>query len=242
MRYIIIFLMILNLSAKESSITIGSGIYTQSQPYKNVDALILLSPVIFYDNGILYVRWTRIGAYFLGAKYDDYAWGFSLSAEPRTNGYEADDIENMMQRKDSWEGGLSFSAKISKSYIEILAFTDILNSEKRWILKSEVGYDFKVYNISFYPSFSLTYQSSEFNNYYFGVTNDEASKKSISPYIAKSGFLWSAQTYIEYPFTSKLSTLINIKIDKLSSEATDSPIVDEKFIYSSLLSLIYTFK
>ena len=34
---------------------------------------------------------------------------------------------------------------------------------------------------------------------------------------------------------------INLRADRLSNEATDSPIVTKKYIYSGLISLLYTF-
>ncbi|MDA3909426.1 MAG: MipA/OmpV family protein, partial [Sulfurimonas sp.] len=82
MKYILIFLLIfsaLEAEDKKQKVTIGAGPYIQTQPYKNVDDIVLSSPVIFFDNGVAYVRWTRAGLYFLGDKQKDYSWGFSLT-------------------------------------------------------------------------------------------------------------------------------------------------------------------
>ncbi|HIP55112.1 MAG TPA: MipA/OmpV family protein, partial [Sulfurimonas autotrophica] len=49
------------------------------------------------------------------------------------------------------------------------------------------------------------------------------------------------QTYIKYPLTNKLSAFFNIRADKIPSSAYRSPLVNNKFIYSGLASLIYTF-
>jgi len=119
MRYILIFILLVSTlfaETKKENLTIGLGLYMQSQPYKNVDAIILPSPVVFYDNDIFYIRWSRLGLYFLGDKKENYAWGFSLTAQPRTYGY--DDIYGMENKKNTWEGGLAFSFKYDKAYIE----------------------------------------------------------------------------------------------------------------------------
>ncbi|MCD6433730.1 MAG: MipA/OmpV family protein, partial [Sulfurimonas sp.] len=87
MKYLLIlFLICIGIQAedKKQTITIGAGSYIQTQPYKDVDDIVLPSPVIFFDNGIVYVRWSRVGIYFLGNEKDDYAWGFSLTTQPRT--------------------------------------------------------------------------------------------------------------------------------------------------------------
>ena len=245
MRYILIFLLLfLNLSAQEEKqkLTIGLGPYIQTQPYENVDNIILPSPVIFYDDGLFYVRWSRAGIYFFGDKQDDYAWGFSLTTQPRTYGYEKDEIEGMDKRETTWEGGLAFSAKTDKAYIEIMALTDVLDRYDSWILRTEVGYDFEIGKLSLYPSLIFMYQSSDFSNYYYGVKESEVVNSGFNKYTPNDGILLGAQTYIKYPFTDKLSALINIRADKLSQEVTDSPIVTEDYIYSGLVSLIYTFQ
>ena len=245
MRYILIFLLLflsLNAQDEKQKLTIGFGPYIQTQPYENVDDILLPSPVIFYDDGLFYVRWSRGGIYFLGDKQDDYAWGFSLTTQPRTYGYEKNEISGMDERETTWEGGLAFSAKTDNAYIEIMALTDIFDRYDSWILKTELGYDFKIGDFSLYPSLIVIYQSSDFLNYYYGVKQSEVLTSGFNQYTPNDGFLLGAQTYIEYPFTDKLSALINIRADKLSQEATDSPIVREDYIYSGLISLIYTFE
>ncbi|MEA2091479.1 MAG: MipA/OmpV family protein [Campylobacterota bacterium] len=244
MRYILILLLIfltLNAEDKKQKITIGAGPYMQTQPYKNVDDILIASPVIFFDNGIAYIRWSRAGIYFLGSKQDDYAWGLSLTMQPRVYGYSSSDIQKMDERKNTWEGGLAFSAQADETYIEVMLLTDILDRYDSWILKAEFGVDYKFANFSLYPSLIFIYQSSDFLNYYYGVKKEEE-LLSRKEYIPNNGVQLGAQTYIKYPFTDNFSALINLRVDKISNEAASSPIVNEDYIYSGLLSLIYTFE
>ena len=64
MKYIFLILLLIasSLVANEKQkVTIGLGAYTQSQPYKGASNLLLPSPVIFFDNSIVYTRWSRFG-------------------------------------------------------------------------------------------------------------------------------------------------------------------------------------
>ncbi|MBU1659115.1 MipA/OmpV family protein [bacterium] len=246
MKYIIIltlfFLQVFAEDAKQK-VAIGAGPYIQTQPYTNADDIVIPSPVIFFDNGIAYVRWTRAGIYFLGQKQEKYAWGFSLTAQPRPYGYkpsDSKDLQGMEERKNTWEGGIAFSTQIDKTNFEIMALTDLLNRYDSWLIKAELGYEFTLGDFSFYPSFIAIYQSSEFINYYYGVKQSEATIRDA--YFPHADMQYGAQSYISYPFTDALSLLINIRADKLSDEAKDSPLVNDDFIYSGLLSLIYTFE
>lgn len=227
---------------EKEKITLGLGPYIQTQPYENVDNILLPSPVIFFDNSLFYVRWSRAGIYFLGSVQDDYAWGFSLSAQPRTYGYDKGEIEGMNERKTTWEGGLAFSATADEAYIEIMALTDMLNQYDSWIVKTEIGYDVELGNFSLYPSIIFVYQSSDFMNYYYGITQEEAQLRDTLAYTPDAGIKIGVQTYIKYPFTKKLSALINLRADKIPTEGTSSPLVNEDYIYSGLASLIYTFE
>lgn len=233
------------LFAQSNKLTLGLGAYTQSQPYKGADPLIVPSPVIFYDNGIFYARWSRFGLYFLGEKKEKTAWGFSLTVQPRTLGYKASDadyLSGMKERESTFEGGLAFSASYEKDkYIEIMLLADLLHTNNSWIAQMEIGDTYRLGDFTFYPSFVLLYEPRKFIDYYYGVTQSEATQ--TRPYYAPNGGVeYGVQTYIEYPVTQKLSTLINIRYDRIPSSASDSPLCDKNYIYSGLFSLIYTFE
>ena len=243
MKSLLILTLLLSALMAEK-LTIGAGPYVQSQPYKDADAIVVPSPVIFYDNSLVYVRWTRAGIYFLGDKNDDLSWGFSLTAQPRVNQYKASDssyLTGMSDKESSIEGGLAFSASKEKAYFEVMALTDMLRNHEAWVLNSELGYKLEVGKLSIYPSLLLTYQSAKFMDYYYGVKSYEATA-SRAYYSPSSGFQVGAQAYFNYPLTEKVAVFANLRADKLSTEATDSSIVNEDYIYSGLVSLIYTFE
>jgi len=245
--FIIILLPLFTLLANDAKqkVTLGVGAYVQTQPYKDVTSIVVPSPVIFFDNSLFYVRWSRAGIYFLGDKNDDYAWGFSITAEPRPFGFKPSDsnaVKNLDERETSFEGGIAFSASMQEKYIEIMALTDLLREHNAWLLKAEIGDKYRVKNFSFYPSITLSYQSDAFMNYYYGVSQKEALHSKYNFYKAEAGFQFGVQTYIKYPLTNKLSTLINLRADLLPKSAKDTPIVEQNSIYSGLVSLIYTFE
>jgi len=247
MRYLIILLLLsglLNADEEKQDLTIGFGPYIQTQPYQDTPDIVIPSPVIFYDNGIVYIRWSRAGIYFLGNKTDEYAWGFSITAQPRPNGYKPSDspaLTGLDEKKSSLEAGLAFSGTIGDAYMETMLLTDVLDRYDSWIAKTEIGYDFELGKFKFYPSLILVYQSSKFINYYYGVSKEESTTSGYPEYSANNGMQVGLQTYIKYPFTKKLAALINIRADRLPSEATNSPIVEDNYVYSGLVSLIYTF-
>ncbi len=224
----------------ENHLLVGAAPYIQTQPYTNTDAFILPTPVIFMEYEIFYIRWSQIGVYFYGG--DD--WGLSLMLQPRPNGYkekDSDTLSGMRTRKNSWEGGLSLAGKNDFGFAEIIYAHDILNSSNRSLIRTEIGTSIKKDKWTFVPSFLLLWFSEGFNNYYYGVTEAEATDTRAS-YHANAGLNAAVQTYINYQFTPKWSALLNARADYLNPTITDSPIVSDKYIFSGMLSLLYTFE
>ena len=233
-----------SLYADEEKITLGAGAYFQTQPYKGVKTIVIPSPVIFFDNGLFYMRWSRGGIYFLGDKGDKFSWGFSLTLQPRTFNYSPDDsksLQGMDEKKSTFEGGLAYSMQYEKKYLEVMLLTDIFDRYESWILKAEFGDEYKFGALTLYPSFIITYQSQEFVAYYYGVTEEESQRSGFKYYRPNAGMSLGFQTYAEYPLSDKLSVLLNARVDKMPSSASDSPLVDTAYVYSGLASLIYTF-
>lgn len=238
---LILCLTLFSLSAQ--NLTLGLGLYSQTQPYKDVDPLLTPSPIIFYDNSLIYVRWTRGGIYFLGDKNKDLSWGFSLTAQPRTYGYKSSDssyLYGMQEKKNSFEAGLAFTLKKEKLFFDLMLLSDPFYQNKAYLVQSELGYSLSYGDLNLYPGFMLYYHSKNFNNYYYGVQKDEVqAQREI--YLPKGGLSYAINSYMSYPITSNLSTFAHIKAHFLSDEAKKSPLVEDETIYSGLISLIYTF-
>ncbi len=250
MRYLFFYLLLLSniLFAEDvkQEVSIGFGPYIQSQPYKNTSDFILPSPVVFFDNSLFYVRWSRVGMYFLGDKKEDFAWGLSLTAQPRTLGYKASDSEiltGMDERKSSLEGGLALSAKYKDTYIENMLLHDLLSYHKSWLNRTEIGTKYSLGKVNFYPSVVMLYMSEKFMNYYYGVKENEVNLALNRPaYKANSGFEFGVQTYIGFPLTKNVSALFNLRYDYLPKSAKISPLVEDNYIYSGLASILYNFE
>ena len=246
-KLLLLSLLVFTLNAASDTkqkVTIGAGPFIQTQAYKGADNIFIPSPVIFFDNSLFYIRWSRAGVYFLGDKSEKFSWGVSLTAQPRTYGYEASDstyLQGMDKRDNTLKGGLAFSAQYDDAYIEVMALTDIFHRNYSFIFKTEIGDKYTLGKLIFYPSIIISYQSADFINYYYGVKNSESTAWRAE-YKADAGIQLGAQTYIKYPFNDNWAVLLNARVDKIPTEASNSPIVDKDYIYSGLLSLIYTFE
>ncbi len=238
-KFITLLIFISSLLKADDYLLMGAGPYIQTQPYTDTDAFILPSPVVFLQYKIFYVRWSQMGVYFYGGEN----WGLSLMIQPRPNGYRAEDsktLKGMKTRKTSWEGGISLAGKNDLGFGEIIYANDMLNSSNRSLIRGEIGTKIKMKKWTFVPSFLLLWFSEGFNNYYYGVTHKE-SNTDRRYYHAQAGINAAFQNYIKYQITPKYSVLTNMRADILNSTITQSPIVSDKYIFSGMISLLYTF-
>ncbi len=235
----LVFLVFIFFLKAENSLSIGAGPYIQSQPYKDTNAFILPTPVVFLEYEIFYIRWSQMGVYFYGGEN----WGLSLMLQPRPNRYEAkdsDSLAGMKKKKSSWEGGISLAGKNNLGFAEIIYAHDILNSSNRSLIRAEIGTKIRSKKWTFVPSFLLLWFSEGFNNYYYGVTKEE-STISRAEYHADASLNAAFQNYINYQISPQWGVLTNMRIDFLNPNITDSPIVSDKYIFSGMISLLYSF-
>ncbi len=230
-------------------LSLGAGPYFQTQPYNGASAIVVPSPVVFYDNGIFYARWTRVGLYFYGHKAsglegDALSWGFSLTAQPRPNGYAPDDssaLSGLDEKKSSFEGGVAFTLYGKGKYLEMMLMHDLLGYYNGYIAKAEAGFKYKAGDFTFYPSIIVVYEDADFTDYYYGVNAAEAARTPYPYYQPGGGVRFAVQSYISYPLNKEWSLFFNVRADRLSTQARNSPIVEDSFMYSGLASLLYTF-
>lgn len=216
---------------------IGAGPYVQSQPYQGADPLLLPTPVIFFDNRLLYVRWTRVGLYVYGKQN----WGVSITAEPRPWGYQAEDasaLRGMAERKPGWEGGLAIGGKNRLGFAELTYFHDLQDNSDGGLLRLEAGTSFSQGRWLHVPSLYIIRYSDAIIDYYYGVSPRESTAQRPA-YDAQAAVNIALQYFFLYEMNRRWNLSANTRVDYLAPEITDSPLVDDRWMASAMVSLLY---
>lgn len=227
-------------NASSNVLSIGLGPYVQTQPYEGVKRVITPTPVVFYDNRVVYVRWTRVGLYLAGGEN----WGFSLTAQPRPYGYSASDskkLDGMADRESGWEAGFAIAGKSKHGFAEGMILSDITARSEGTLLRLELGKIVSRGRLTLVPSFMTIYFDSKFNDYYYGVLPDEATV-TRSAYQAGQGLNYAVQTFANYELDKDWSLQGNLRLDYLNKTISDSPIVDNDWMVSGMISLAYSLR
>ena len=144
----------------------------------------------------------------------------------------------MMNRDSSIQGGLGFDMQYKENFFNFVLFQDLLDKSDSYLARAEIGQHIKIGKIDLYPSIIASYHAAKFNNYYYGVTSNEATPVR-TPYSPSSSVDLSFETYAKYELSNEWSALLNFRVDYLGKSEQNSPIVSDKYMFSGLISLMY---
>lgn len=92
------------------------------------------------------------------------------------------------------------------------------------------------------PTASITYYTSEFIDYYFGIKKHELNNEKITnTYDGDNAYRYGAGLLANYKFNDSFSLTGFTGVNKFSKEIKNSPIVNKDVIFSFGTGIVYTF-
>jgi MipA family protein len=110
--------------------------------------------------------------------------------------------------------------------LQFTAFHDVSNTHQGYELYADYSYGWHAQRLFIEPSFGASYKSKDLNNYYWGVTEDEAGIV-VAPYEADAGVNWHARLKLGYQLSRHWALSLVAEYERLNDEAASSPLVKE---------------
>ncbi len=216
----------------------GAGIAYQQQIYKGFDQRTIAIPVIGYQGEKLNI----FGPFINYQLYKSNNWQFEFTFSPRFNGFDESDSEffiGMDKRSDSADAGFNLQYNIKHWRLGLKALTDVLSKSDGSTLDFSVSTKHRYAGLIFEPKLSVEFADNKLNDYYYGVTQNEATAFR-SAYNAGSTINQSLALSV-----TKISPIGVFRLDLSNtwygSEITDSPLVDSNSAFSTRLFFIRGF-
>ncbi len=155
--------------------SLGLGVASTPRPYVGAENAVLPIPLVDITYKKLYVQGIQAGYWFVDNKKID----FGVRSEIVFEALDPDDSDflvGMDERKPSIQGGLVFAWKPGKFRLTTAMNTDLLdrsNGQQASVRFSRM-WQFHGRAVGIMPSIGVVWQSSNFVNYYYGVTPEEA--------------------------------------------------------------------
>ena len=230
-------------SAQEQDFTptleAGPGIVISGKPYTGMDEEIYPIGFVFYESRLWSIQGTELG-YRL---FNNGSFDLKAIARWRFNGYDEEDssaLDGMEDRHMTVDGGISAVwygdwGALSTSFVNDL-FSEHDGQEFRVSYSKRFTWE----PVSVTPLVGLRWQSDNTIRYYYGVEGDEV-RAGRARYQPGDAIMPYAGVNLIYDFEGPWSIFGGVRYEWLTSEISDSPVVDKHHNLSFFAGLLYEF-
>ncbi|MGL5655313.1 MAG: MipA/OmpV family protein [Fusobacteriaceae bacterium] len=226
-------------------LAIGAGVGATTKLYNQEDENIGLYPNLDIKYGRLYVQGIQLGVYL----YESDMMAFSVFVDPM-GGFKMDnsDMKSGYKNIDDRDTMVMGGGKVELRQLpgDVKVTVSYKGGEEGQQGDLVVMRRFPVTSkFAIIPSANASMFSSDFTDYYFGVSNKEVNRSSTDKldktYNGDTAYAYGAKLALEYMFTENVSMIASAGVTQFSSEIDDSPIVDNATMFYGALEAKYTF-
>lgn len=228
---------------QKDTLRIGIGAGGATSEYKETDSQIWPVPLLNYEGERFYVRGLTGGIFLY--KNSTHELSLNISYLPQSFDASDSDSRAMRQLDDRYStmlAGASYRLKSEYGIANLSVSGDVLGTSNG--ILADLSYAYPIPAISIFqitPAAGVTWTSSNYNDYYYGVSGKESRKSGLGSYDADDGFSPYAGINIKAGITENFDILLNGKAVYLSEEIRDSPMVDKDIKYYFSAGFTYSF-
>lgn len=230
--------------------SLGIGGISSDGSFKGIDRDNFAIPLVGYEGERVYFRGLELG-YRLNpqssgssAQRSPHEWAIVITGAPfRYRPSDSDDVQ--MQQLDS----RSFSAEIAIDYkyrtsfgvVDLRAGQDIRGNGHR--VSASYGYPFSTDRSrwQFAPAVGVTFISSGYTDYYYGVSDEEAARTGLAEYSSQDAFNPFIRLGGYYNINAQWRMFGAVTASRMSSKIANSPMADGRNVNSVIFAVAYSF-
>ncbi|WP_367109468.1 MipA/OmpV family protein [uncultured Psychrobacter sp.] len=230
-----------NLPAdQDAQLSVGVNVLYANNAY-DTDEDVRVLPGVFYDNNRIYARGAQAGVYLI----NDGTNQLSAYAQLAGSEFDPDDAEGALQgldkRKSSAAAGLTYLRRTPIGGFRLQAATDILDRSGGNIARLTYLARITKGNLTVYPSIGFEYHDEDYNEYYYGVSDEESADTGVEAYSSNASLNPYINVSANYDFNENWAGFFNQSLSYLPNEQYDSPMVDSRTDSTTTLGLLYKF-
>ncbi len=230
-------------AAPAGSAALGAGLRFGQSPYFASDndeqRQLDLIPLYLYEGKYLFARGTAGGVHIVS----NDAFEFNLYTRYRFQKLDPDINEyyaGLEKREQTLDAGIEFGIKQNWGETRLDWVTDTLNRHNGQEVRFSYRYRFDAGPWSISPFISWTWQDDNLSNYYFGVSEAEATPER--PFYLPGESQWlSFGLNTSWQVSDRIVFFGNFAFGGAGSEVLDSPLVEEAGFSSGFVGGTYVF-
>jgi MipA family protein len=222
-------------------LSVGATINFNYQAYKDVNKNpdILIQPVFFYDSTWLYAEGDEAGVNLFKNENNE------LRANLYYDGNQFDpkdsSINGLEKRRWSVMGGMSYMHITPYGGLKLQVGSDILSRSKGTVITASYLAEIETGRWTWYPEFGINWNNKKYNQYYFGVTEQESHNSGIESYSPKSSINPYLSLNSSYFVNNHLNIIWGVDVNYLTNQMFNSPLVDKRFDVEPFIGALYRF-
>ncbi len=225
----------------ENTFSLGAGVGVVESPYKQYDKRVLPVPVITYESDNFWFRGLG-GGYYL---WNDQADKLSITAfyfpwEFKPKDSDNNQLRQLDRRKATMMAGLSYIHNTEYGFLRTTLAGDVLDNSNGVLWDIGWLYNYNNGALSVTPGIGVEWASDNLNQYYYGVSRDEARRSGLKSYDPDNGWSPYLELSVSYRLTDSWTVYGSGRYTHLSDEIKDSPMVDKS--WGGLLSTGVTYR
>lgn len=229
-------------AASAGTWAVGASALVTPNPYRGYDTKIYPVPIISYEGDDFYFH-TLTAGYYL---WKDEKNKFSFTATYLPFGFDPKDsddsqMKRLDKRRGTLMGGLAFSHNEEWGTLRATFNGDMLDNSDGLVADVAYLYAFHEDKWVLVPGIGMAWNSSNQNQYYYGINNNESRRSGLSSYSPDDSFSPYVELTAKYSFTKDWQGFFTGRYLRLASEVTDSPMVEKNYIGALWTGVTYSF-
>ncbi|MGJ5666019.1 MipA/OmpV family protein [Morganella morganii] len=222
--------------------SVGVGSVAELYPYKGLGSDLTVVPVFNYNGDVFFVRGAMVGLYLWDTPVDTLAININYSPlhfKPRDSNDEK--LKCLNNRRSTAMAGITYNYNAPWGILRTSVSADILNKNNGVIADASYSYMFSMNELTLTPGIGIGWKDKRFNNYYYGVSVNEAQKSGLENYDVGSGISPFIEFSASYNIYNNWNLFITGRYSKIDSDIRNSPMVDKSYSGFAFTGIIYSF-
>lgn len=224
---------------KLGRVGLGIGALGRSSPYRDYDGGVTqVIPAITYNGDRLQVLGPNVSYGIAGTG----SLRLALAGTYRLGVYDEDDsdyLEGMGDRDSTFMAGLALQAELPMGFDIALSYQhDVLDRIGGGEARVALDKSFQAGPLRLSPELGINWTSQDLADYDFGVPQDKATPDRPA-YRVGSTFTTDVGMGVLYEITTDWLIVMNVAVEFLDDEISDSPIVDEDYVVKGFFAINY---
>ena len=239
---ILTFVFLSGGTASAADVSVGLGGFWQSSPYKGHDDTFLPVPLVHYEGERFYVRGLDAGVHLWKNENHEISFGIAYASLAFDSG-KTDDrrLERLNDRYSTLNAYLQYGLKTDYGRAGVRVLRDVIGNSDAFSAEAYYKYPFMLGPVYLSPGAGIRWESKEQLDYYYGISSRESRKSGLDAYTPSGGVSPFLSLEAVWRFAENWSLMASGRVAFLSKEITDSPMVDDKQIFTTTIGLKYTF-